>query len=37
MLLSVELNGLGKHIWDVPITKIPKLLELCMYPQPPES
>ena len=32
MLLSVQLNGLGMHIWDVSITKIPKLLELCMTP-----
>jgi hypothetical protein len=30
--LSVQMNGLGKHIWDVSITKIPKIFLLCMNP-----
>jgi hypothetical protein len=37
ILLSVQLNGLGKHIWDVSITKIPKIFRLCMNPRPCEK
>lgn len=30
----MQFNGLGKHIWDISITKIPKILLLCMSPPP---